>query len=228
MPPGRASSPGYAAAVDAASVRWFPPVAARWSIVASVGVLAACWSAGAVVGRLGSRPGIALDAALTDALAPLQRIPPVEVAAQVLAVVGEQPVSVVVGVALAVLVVARRGLRAGLALGIAETASALQVIAMKAVVHRPGPAVAFFHGAGSFPSGHTANAAVIATVAGLLVRRRWAWSAGAAYVLLVAMSRVVLAAHWATDTVAGAAEGAAVAVLVWAATSLVRSGARHA
>jgi undecaprenyl-diphosphatase len=101
------------------------------------------------------------------------------------------------------------------------------VILMKSVVQRPGPVVAVFEGLGSFPSGHAANAAVIATVGGLLVRRPWAWSAGAGYVLLVAASRVVIGAHWLTDTIAGAVEGAAVALLVWGGWSVLRARAER-
>ncbi|HWR85456.1 MAG TPA: phosphatase PAP2 family protein [Rhodoglobus sp.] len=69
---------------------------------------------------------------------------------------------------------------------------------------------------GSFPSGHTANAATLAVVFGLLAWRWWVWAIGALYVVLMALSRTYLGAHWVTDTVAGALLGAAVAILVWA------------
>ncbi|HEV7623821.1 MAG TPA: phosphatase PAP2 family protein [Amnibacterium sp.] len=195
---------------------------ARRVAVAAVGGLAGCWLAGAVVSRLPSVPGIGLDAAARAVLQPLSAVGPIDAAAQFLAVVGEQPVSIVVGLAVAAAVLVRWGVQAGLAVGLASVLSAGQVILMKAVVQRPGPVVAFFEGLGSFPSGHTANAAVLATVAGLLLRRRWAWIAGGGYVALVAASRVVLGAHWLTDTVIGAVEGASVTLLVWAAWSAVR------
>lgn len=205
---------------------WLAPRAARRAAVAGAAVLGGCWLAAAGVARLTARPGLPLDGAARAALEPLQRNPPVEVVSQVLAVVGEQPVSIAVAVVLGVAVAVRRRLSAGLAFGLASALSAGQVILMKSVVHRPGPVVAFFEGLGSFPSGHTANAAVIATVGGLLARRRWAWLAGGVYVVLVAASRIVLGAHWLTDTVVGAAEGAGLALLVWAAWSLVRSRIR--
>lgn len=69
---------------------------------------------------------------------------------------------------------------------------------------------------GSFPSGHTANAATVAVALAILLARTWVWIAGVAYVLLMALSRTYLGAHWVTDTVGGALVGAAVAVLLWA------------
>lgn len=69
---------------------------------------------------------------------------------------------------------------------------------------------------GSFPSGHVANAATIAVALAFILRRTWVWFAGAAWVLLMALSRTYLGAHWLSDTVGGALLGAGVAVLVWA------------
>lgn len=67
----------------------------------------------------------------------------------------------------------------------------------------------------AFPSGHVANAATLAVLLALLVRRRWIAVAGAVYVVLMALSRTYLGAHWVSDTIGGALVGAAVAVLVW-------------
>jgi membrane-associated phospholipid phosphatase len=67
----------------------------------------------------------------------------------------------------------------------------------------------------AFPSGHTTNAAIVAVMLGLLLQRIWVWVAGAAYVVLMALSRTYLGAHWLTDTIGGAILGAAIAVLVW-------------
>ena len=214
-----------------APVQWLPPRAARVAILAGAGLLGGCWLAGAAVSRLGGVPGIPIDSVVRSVLEPLQAVGAIDLVSQVLAQIGQQPVSIVVAVALGVAIVVRWGLAPGLAFGLAAAASAGQVIAMKAVVQRPGPVLAFFEGLGSFPSGHTANAAVIATFGGFLVRRRWARVAGAVYVVLVALSRVVIGAHWFTDTIAGAAEGAGMALLVlgiWSAVRLRRAGAVHA
>lgn len=68
---------------------------------------------------------------------------------------------------------------------------------------------------GSFPSGHATNAAVIAVLLGLLLRRGWVWVLGAVYVVAMAFSRTVLGAHWVSDTVAGMLLGAGTALIVY-------------
>ncbi|WP_237682607.1 MULTISPECIES: phosphatase PAP2 family protein [unclassified Microbacterium] len=69
---------------------------------------------------------------------------------------------------------------------------------------------------GSFPSGHTANAATIALVVWVLFPRVWTAILGVLWVLAMALSRTFLSVHWATDTLGGALVGAGV-VLVLAA-----------
>ena len=69
---------------------------------------------------------------------------------------------------------------------------------------------------GSFPSGHTANAATIALVLWVLFPRVWVALVGTAWVLAMALSRTFLSVHWASDTLGGALVGAGV-VLVLAA-----------
>ncbi|MBN6192356.1 MULTISPECIES: phosphatase PAP2 family protein [Microbacterium] len=70
---------------------------------------------------------------------------------------------------------------------------------------------------GSFPSGHTANAATIAVVVWVLFPRVWTAIAGAVWVLAMALSRTFLSVHWATDTLGGALVGAGVvlALAAW-------------
>ena len=69
---------------------------------------------------------------------------------------------------------------------------------------------------GSFPSGHTANAATIALVLWVLFPRMWVAIVGIVWVLAMALSRTFLSVHWASDTLGGALVGAGV-VLVLAA-----------
>ncbi|MDQ1124690.1 phosphatase PAP2 family protein [Microbacterium trichothecenolyticum] len=76
---------------------------------------------------------------------------------------------------------------------------------------------------GSFPSGHTANAATIAVVAAVVFPRVWVRSVGVAWVVLMAFSRTYLHAHWLSDTVGGALVGAGAALILAAAFSRLRS-----
>lgn len=101
---------------------------------------------------------------------------------------------------------------------VASAASAGAVQLLKAIFGRARPEdlILIHVDAGSFPSGHVANAATIAVMLGLLVRRAWVWVTGAGYVVLMALSRTYLGAHWVSDTIGGALIGAAVAMLVWA------------
>ncbi|MCM3779979.1 phosphatase PAP2 family protein [Microbacterium hydrocarbonoxydans] len=81
---------------------------------------------------------------------------------------------------------------------------------------------------GSFPSGHTANAATIALVLYLLFPRVWVAIVGAAWIVAMAVSRTLLSVHWATDTLGGALVGASAVLLIaavllpWARTTSKR------
>jgi len=70
----------------------------------------------------------------------------------------------------------------------------------------------------SFPSGHAVAVATIAIAAVIVLvkagpKRRNLEMLAAAFVVVMAFSRVYLRAHWLTDVAAGAALGAAVAIL---------------
>lgn len=72
----------------------------------------------------------------------------------------------------------------------------------------------------SFPSGHTLSAAAVATAACLIVARMrpqwraWCVPLAFAWVVTVAMSRLVLGVHWPTDVIAAACAGVLVAAAV--------------
>lgn len=135
---------------------------------------------------------------------------------------------VVVPLGVAAAFLAARRPWAALAFVVASAASAGLVQLLKAAYARPRPEdILVVVDPGSFPSGHTANAATIAVLLGLLLARRWpVWAAGAAYVLLMALTRTYLAAHWASDTLGGALLGAGAGAIAWAV--LAGPDRRHA
>lgn len=118
------------------------------------------------------------------------------------------------GVPVALLVARRPWAASAFILGSALSSGAVQL--MKALFGRARPEdILVPLDSGSFPSGHAANAATVVVLLALLLRRRWIAVAGSAYVVLMALSRTYLGAHWVTDTVGGILIGAAMAVLVW-------------
>jgi undecaprenyl-diphosphatase len=100
---------------------------------------------------------------------------------------------------------------------LAAALSAGVVQALKLTVGRARPEDILVHSdLGSFPSGHTANAATIAVTLGIIFLRTWVWAAGAVYTVLMLLSRTYLGAHWLSDTAGGLLLGAGLAVVVWA------------
>ncbi|GAA0666630.1 hypothetical protein GCM10010193_17840 [Kitasatospora atroaurantiaca] len=83
----------------------------------------------------------------------------------------------------------------------------------------PFPLVRVDHG--SFPSGHSFGAALLTVLVGALfvptARRRAWWLFSACFTAAMMWSRTWLHAHWLSDTAAGAAAGAATALLLWCA-----------
>lgn len=69
---------------------------------------------------------------------------------------------------------------------------------------------------GSFPSGHVANAATLAIILALLFPFWWVWLAGAAYTVLMMLSRTYLGVHWLTDTIGAALLGVGIGFALWA------------
>lgn len=127
------------------------------------------------------------------------------------------------------LLIARRW-RAAVFAAVAFLASAGAVQLLKQLFGRARPEdMIVVSDYGSFPSGHTANAATIAVVLWLVFPRVWTAILGALYVLAMAISRTLLSVHWATDTLGGALVGAGV-VLVLGSLMLpwVQSASRRA
>lgn len=67
---------------------------------------------------------------------------------------------------------------------------------------------------GSFPSGHAAGAATLATIFVVLFPRLVVVIVGAAWLILMAFSRTYLLAHWLSDTLGGALVGVGAALIL--------------
>ncbi len=124
-------------------------------------------------------------------------------------------------ISVALLLAVRRKQEA-LYLASATTTGAFLTYIIKFVVGRERPALwdhASYWGT-SFPSGHTLTTTCYAMSAAVCVSRIWprartaAFGSAIAWVLLVAISRMVLGVHWPTDVAAAACIGMVVASLL--------------
>ena len=119
-----------------------------------------------------------------------------------------------VGIAVALLIARRPWAASAFILGSAVSSGVVQLLKVGFGRARPEQILVPLDSP-SFPSGHTANAATVVVLLALLLRRKWIAVAGAGYVVLMALSRTYLGAHWVTDTVGGILVGSAMGVLVW-------------
>lgn len=125
--------------------------------------------------------------------------------------------AVVIPVAVFVALLIWRGRWAAIYFAIAAPLSGLLVQLLKNAVGRPRPLEILVNADfGSFPSGHSANAATTAMVLAIVFPLWWVRTAGAAYTVAMMLSRTYLGAHWISDTVGGLLLGAGVALIVWA------------
>ena len=126
--------------------------------------------------------------------------------------------TLLVPIAVTVLLVVLRRPWSALYFLVASAASAVIAQVLKVTIGRARPSDILVQvDPGSFPSGHVANAATIAVAIGFVVGRAWVWVAGVVYVLMMALSRTYLGAHWVSDTMGGALLGAAVSLLLYVA-----------
>ncbi|AUG28862.1 MULTISPECIES: phosphatase PAP2 family protein [Microbacterium] len=121
----------------------------------------------------------------------------------------------------ALLLVLRRP-RGALFVVVASVGSVALVQLLKALFGRARPEdMIVFSDHGSFPSGHTGNAATVATIAVILFPRVAVAVVGGAWVFAMAFSRTQVHAHWLSDTVGGALVGVGATLVVAAAFTRV-------
>ena len=173
-----------------------------------------------VVGMPGLRDLVQpLDEWFRELAIQLEWQPAVEVA-DALRVIGSAWVMVPIEIAIGFLLLLRRRWHALVFWAVSVGLVYALVLITKVLYDRPRPPDSLVATTGaSFPSGHSATAAVVAI--GLVIlfapiaRNRWHWYlAAASWPILMAASRVYLRAHWFTDVVAGVTLGAAVALVV--------------
>ncbi len=115
-----------------------------------------------------------------------------------------------------------------LLLGASVVTAAAVIWGTKAIVGRARPALweAQWYWGSSFPSGHTLSTAAFSTAAALCVARIWPRGGSLAMVLAVlwtsgvAVSRLVLGAHWPSDVLAAMCLGANIPLFISVANDM--------
>jgi membrane-associated phospholipid phosphatase len=190
-------------------------VARRWPVVSAIIAITIAALLGLILTIRGNLPFEA-DAEWMEEIIE-HRHPAWEVPSLVMNFLGGGWFAFLLPAVVAIVLCVLRRFWSALFLALASVASALVVQVLKGLVGRPRPedmlVVSDF---GSFPSGHSANAATLVVCLGIIVRRTWVWVAGVAYVVLMMASRTYLGAHWVSDTVGGALLGIGAALIVWA------------
>ncbi|WP_413353792.1 phosphatase PAP2 family protein [Microbacterium sp. 1P06AB] len=140
------------------------------------------------------------------------------VVAEAMAVAGGTTWMIIVGVLIVVTLVLKQQFRSSMIVVASMVISEALTTLMKLGFARERPIESLSDtGPMSFPSGHTTLAATVAVALALLVGRGLMWGTAAAWTVAMAWSRTYLAAHWLTDTLAGAILGASISLLIWAA-----------
>ena len=190
-------------------------VSRRWPIVSGATAVVLVVALGAIILVRGNLPFEEETEWMEEIIE--HRSPFWEVPALVMNFLGGGWFAFALPLAIVVVLCVLRRFWSALFLGAASIASALVVQLLKGIYDRPRPEdMLVVADLGSFPSGHSANAATLVVCLGLILWRAWVWVVGACYVLLMMLSRTYLGAHWISDTVGGLLLGAAVALILWA------------
>ncbi len=193
------------------------PLSRRWPLVSGIVAVALAASLGLLAAMRNGNLPLSFDSEwMSEVLE--ERIVWLEVPARVMDWLGGGWFGVViVPVCIVILLCSASKYWGALYYAIAALVSVALVQALKAAFDRPRPEdILVLSDAGSFPSGHVANAATMAVVLAIILNRWWVWFAGVAYIVLMALSRTYLGAHWLSDTIGGALIGAGIAIIVWA------------
>lgn len=192
-------------------------VSRRWPLISGIVAVAVAGALGLVIAqRLGNLP-LGIDTGVMEELLEERSIW-LDVPARLMDWLGGGWFGIiVVPVCIVILLCVASRYWGALYYGIAALLSVGVVQLLKAIFDRPRPEeLLVVTDAGSFPSGHVANAATMAVVLAIILNRWWVWFAGVAFIVLMALSRTYLGAHWLSDTIGGALIGAGIAVIVWA------------
>ena len=192
-------------------------VSRRWPLISGIVAVSVAGVLGLVIAqRLGNLP-LAIDTGVMEELLEERSIW-LDVPARLMDWLGGGWFGIiVVPICIVILLCVASRYWGALYYGIAALLSVGVVQLLKAVFDRPRPEeLLVVTDAGSFPSGHVANAATMAVVLAIILNRWWVWFAGIAFIVLMALSRTYLGAHWLSDTVGGALIGVGIAVIVWA------------
>lgn len=194
-------------------------------LIVAAAAIAVVWAVSAWFRITRPAPG-AIDVRW-DAIAGVAASSPLHAIAEIFAVEGAGIPAALVTVTVAILLGVLRGRGWALFAVAASLLNELDVLGLKTLAMRARPDSAFGV-ATAFPSGHTANAALLGIIVILLVRRLAIRIPVAAFVLAMAWSRTALHAHWLTDVLGGLAVGTATGLLLHALWSRVleRRGGR--
>jgi undecaprenyl-diphosphatase len=187
----------------------------RWILIAGAIALLLGLLLGLLIFARGNG-ALRIDAAWMEEIVE-HRHPWWEVPSRIMNVLGGGIASTIISITISVIFFVMRRRWTALYFALASLLSVIVVQTLKIVFGRARPEeILLTLDSGSFPSGHVANAATLATALSLVIWRLWVVIAGAAYVLLMALSRTYLGAHWVSDTVGGLLIGSGIAIVVWA------------
>ncbi len=195
--------------------------ARRRAALTAAAVIALVWISAIALRPFGPRIDDPVDLAWYDLIQQI-RFPALVAVSLVIDAIGKAPLDHLVVALAAVGLVGTGRWRSGLLLMVAASVDGIQVQVVKAIADRVRPDHPLIAtGNASYPSGHTAIAALVAVGIALALRKRWVWACSASAVVIVAISRTVLNVHWLSDVVVGGAIGGATMLLVWSVAPAV-------